>query len=278
MRISSPTSGKPLTEPKIVTAVVERGPAIVGVVTDRRTVEGVDYETVRVRYLEALRFTAGVLPIVIPGGLTDQDLRTCLSVLNGVLLTGAESNVSPSLYGGPEACLKTLDLDRDRTSFAAIKIALSSGIPLFGICRGLQELNVALGGTLSSNISEGECRISHSEDLSLPRDLQYAPSHAILAEGHGHIAQCIRRSHKDPVLVNTLHRQGIARLADGLAVDARCVDGVIEAVSVKDAPTFAAAVQWHPEWFHAEDPLSVEIFRAFGEACYSHMIATKLQP
>lgn len=273
MRISSPISGKLLRAPDCGRADKQR--PCVGVISDRRTEDGVGYETVRVRYLEALRTTAGVLPLVIPGGLVEGDLRVCLSVLNGVLLTGAESNVSPSFYGGPEACPKTLDLDRDRTSFAAIEIALSSGIPLFGICRGLQELNVALGGSLSSNISEGEGRITHVEDLSLPRDLQYAPFHAILAEGHGHIAQCIRRSQKNPVLVNTLHRQGIARLADGLAVDARCADGVIEAISVKDTATFAAAVQWHPEWFHVEDSLSVEIFRAFGEACRSHMIETK---
>ncbi|WFU12925.1 gamma-glutamyl-gamma-aminobutyrate hydrolase family protein (plasmid) [Rhizobium sp. CB3090] len=259
-------------------AIVDNRPAIVGVVSDGRTMDSVGYETVRVRYLEALRSTAGVLPLTIPGGLAEEDLQACLSVLNGVLLTGAESNVSPSLYGGPEACSETLDLNRDRTSIAAIKIALSSGIPLFGICRGLQELNVALGGTLSSDISKGEGRIPHMENLALPRDLQYAPSHAILAEGNGCIAECIRRSQKGAVLVNTLHRQGIARLADGLAVDARCVDGVIEAVSVKDATTFAAAVQWHPEWFHAEDWLSVEVFRAFGEACRSHMIATKLRP
>ncbi|GLS37872.1 glutamine amidotransferase [Mesorhizobium tianshanense] len=259
-------------------AMVDSSPAIVGVVSNRQTVDGVGYETVRVRYLEALRSTARVLPLVIPGGLEQENLRACLSVLNGVLLTGAESNVSPSLYGGPEACPETLDLDRDRTSIAAIKIALSSGIPLLGICRGLQELNVALGGTLSSDLSEGEGLITHVENLAIPRDLQYARSHAVLAEGHGYIAQCIRHSQQNPVLVNTLHRQGIARLADGLEVDARCVDGVIEAVSVKDAATFAAAVQWHPEWFHKEDPLSVEIFRAFGEACRLHMIGTKLQP
>ncbi|RUU14539.1 gamma-glutamyl-gamma-aminobutyrate hydrolase family protein [Mesorhizobium sp. USDA-HM6] len=262
----------------MVAAILDRGPAIVGVVSDRQVKDGVGYETVRVRYLEALRSTAGVLPLIIPGGLEQENLRTCLSVLNGVLLTGAASNVSPSLYGGPEACPETLDLDRDLTSIAAIKIAISSGIPLLGICRGLQELNVALGGTLSSDLSEGEGAITHVEDLTLPRDLQYARLHRILAEGHGYIAQCIRRAQNNPVVVNSLHRQGIARLADGLEVDARCVDGVIEAVSVKDAATFAAAVQWHPEWFHADDPLSVEIFRAFGEACRSHMIATKLDP
>lgn len=259
-------------------AMAEDSPAIVGVVCDRQTVDGVDYDVVRARYLEALHLTAGVVPVLIPGGLADKELRTCLLAFNGLLLTGAASNVSPSRYGGPMACASTLDLDRDRTSIAAIEIALSLGVPLFGICRGLQELNVALGGTLSTNISEGEGRGVHVEDLSLSRDLQYAPSHAIVAEGNGHIAECIRRLKTNSVSVNTLHEQGIAQLADGLAVDARCVDGVIEAVSVKEATIFAAAVQWHPEWFHVEDPLSGEIFRAFGEACHLHVKRKMLQP
>lgn len=259
-----------------MTAIIADPQTIVGVVCDRHMVDGVDLDVARARYLEALRSTAGVVPVLIPVGLSDRELQVCLSRFNGLLLTGAVSNVSPSWYGGAEASTNSLDLERDATSIVGIRIALALGIPLLGICRGLQELNVALGGTLSTDISEGDGRVLHVEDLSLPRDLQYAPTHAVLPEGDGPIAKCIRRLNRDSVRVNTLHQQGIAQLAEGLCVDARCVDGVVEAVSVKGSSVFAAAVQWHPEWFHADDPLSGEIFHTFGEACRLHSMGTKL--
>lgn len=255
--------------------VVDGASAVVGVVCDRRIEDGVALDTLRVRYLEALHNIAGVVPLAIPTGLSARDIRTILSVLNGVLLTGAGSNVAPSLYGGAGAPPDTLDPERDRTSLALVGAALSLEIPLLGICRGLQELNVALGGTLASDISSGEGRHTHTEDLSLIRDLQYAPRQAIIAEGDGVIARCIQRVRQDPVLVNSLHKQGIARLADALVVDARCVDDVIEAVSVRHASTFAAAVQWHPEWHCETDPLSREMFQEFGDACRRHQEATK---
>ncbi|WP_095205307.1 gamma-glutamyl-gamma-aminobutyrate hydrolase family protein [Mesorhizobium carmichaelinearum] len=251
--------------------VANRGPAIVGVVCDRRIEDGVALDTLRVRYLEALHSGAGVVSLAIPTGLPVHDLKASLSVLNGVLLTGAASNVAPSFYGGITAPAHTLDTKRDETSFSIIAAALSLGVPLLGICRGLQELNVALGGTLEQNISKGDDRLLHIEDLTLPRDAQYTLRHEIIPDGNGCIAQCIRQIQQTPVLVNSLHRQGIACLADDLAVDARCMDGVIEAVSVKNARAFAAAVQWHPEWHYDKDALSREIFRAFGDACRHHL-------
>jgi len=248
-------------------------PAVVGVVCDRRTEDGVVLDTLRVRYLEALRNIAKVVPLAIPSGLSANEINACLSRLDGVLLTGAASNVAPSLYGEADVLSNTLDPERDRTTSAVIALALRQDIPLFGICRGLQELNVALGGTLTNDISCGADRQRHTEDLSLPRDLQYAVRQEIRAEGDGIIARCIRQIGENPVLVNSLHQQGIARLATDLAVDARCVDGVIEAVSLRHAKTFTAAVQWHPEWHCSTDPLSRQIFQEFGEACRRHQEA-----
>lgn len=241
---------------------------VVGVTTDRHRSDGVEEERVRVRYLEALRQSAKVVPLLIPSDGTLDEIAILMGRLDGLLLTGAASNVDPGLYGGAPAAPETLDFARDRTTMAAIRFALAAGLPLLGICRGLQELNVALGGSLSADISGGEGRLAHVEDLRLPRDAQYLPVHEVQAQGQGQIAQCIRQlDAENNVRVNSLHAQGIERLAPDLAIDALCNDGTIEAVSVKNAKGFAAAVQWHPEWFHAQDRLSAAIFGRFGAAC-----------
>ncbi|MFD1747315.1 gamma-glutamyl-gamma-aminobutyrate hydrolase family protein [Rhizobium helianthi] len=247
------------------------GPPVVGVMTDRRSVDDVAEDCVRVRYLEALSQSAGVAPLLLPTDCTDEYVAAYMARLDGLLLTGAASNVDPRLYGGSSAPPETLDPHRDRTVMAAIKAAISVGLPVLGICRGLQELNVALGGTLCPEISNGPHRLVHTENLSLARDDQYRPVHKIQAEGNGVIAQCLRACAVDGhVLVNSLHGQGIGQLADTLAVDAYSTDGVIEAVSLPAAAGFVAAVQWHPEWFHNEDGVSSSIFRRFGAACRSY--------
>lgn len=246
----------------------ELGRPVVGVITDRRCNDGVDEDCVRVRYLEALRHSAGVVPLLLPTDCTQEEATASIARLDGLLLTGAASNVDPRLYGGADAAPETLDTHRDRTVMAAIKAALAGGLPVLGICRGLQELNVALGGTLSPQISQGPDRLKHTEDLNLPRDDQYRPVHVVQPEGQGVIARCLHANAGDSaVRVNSLHAQGIDRLAQALAVDARCTDGVIEAVSLFGTEHFVAAVQWHPEWFHNEDNVSLDIFRRFGAAC-----------
>ena len=129
---------------------------MVAVITDREIRDQVTYDTIRTRYTEALQITAGVVPMLLPTNLSFDDVKVVLRAVNGVLLTGAESNVAPDLYGstiGNET--PHVDLARDKTAMATISFALSNGLPLLGICRGLQELNVALGGTLNCDISNG---------------------------------------------------------------------------------------------------------------------------
>ncbi|MGG7519642.1 gamma-glutamyl-gamma-aminobutyrate hydrolase family protein [Allorhizobium undicola] len=249
----------------------EWGLPVVGVMTDRRSVDGVAEDCVRVRYLEALRHAADVAPLLLPTDCTEDEVAAHAARLDGLLLTGAASNVDPGLYGGPDAGPETLDTHRDRTAMAVIKAAIARGLPVLGICRGLQELNVAMGGTLCPEISKGPYRLLHTEDLNLPRDDQYRPSHTVRSEGNGVIAQSIRAcSSGNTICVNSLHAQGIERLAQPLSIDARCTDGVIEAVSLSGHSGFIAAVQWHPEWFYREESVSAHIFRRFGDACYSY--------
>lgn len=240
---------------------------VVAVVTDREMRDGVDYETVRTRYLEALRETASVIPLLLPSGLEPDEVTSALDRVDGILLTGAMSNVAPALYGGGEGAEFLCDPARDQTVMAAIEVALTTGLPLLGICRGLQELNVALGGTLDPAVSESSDRLPHSEDLSLPRDRQYDPVHDLAITGNGYVSDCISKVSPERVRVNSLHVQGVAELSPALSVDAHAADGVIEAVSVKTARSFAAGVQWHPEWQHSTDEISQSIFQAFGNVC-----------
>ncbi|CCV09418.1 gamma-Glu-GABA hydrolase [Mesorhizobium metallidurans STM 2683] len=241
---------------------------IVGIVADRQRRDNVDYDNIRVRYLEALRESAGVLPVVIPTDLGDDDLSTALQALHGLVLGGAVSNVHPQRYASLSISDTMLfDPARDSSVFAAIKVARAKKLPILGICRGLQELNVAFGGTLDQDLSDDKRHQTHFEDESLPRDCQYRPVHDVLVAGEGNISACVRRLGLNKIEVNSLHRQGISRLADGLSADLVAEDGVIEAISATDSEWFVSAVQWHPEWFHREDALSRAIFASFGQAC-----------
>ncbi len=182
---------------------------------------------------------------------------------DGLLLTGSLSNVEPHHYQGPLSDPGTLhDPHRDATTLPMIKCAIQAGLPVLGVCRGFQEMNVALGGTLWQKLHESGFE-DHREDLSQPLEIQYGPAHDIVLEPGGVLRSL---ADTDRVRVNSLHSQGVQVLAPGLAVEARAPDGVIEAFRVKSAPTFALAVQWHPEWQVMSNPFSRALFAAFGAA------------
>ena len=144
---------------------------------------------------------------------------------------------------------------------------MQAGLPLLAICRGFQELNVAYGGTLHQRLHEVPGLLMHKEDETQPLESQYAPAHEVRLTRGGLLARIAGR---DEIKVNSLHSQGIDRLGDGLAVEGQATDGVVEAVRVADAPGFAVAVQWHPEWQVLKNDFSKALFAAFGDAARAH--------
>ena len=241
---------------------------LVGVVSDRRLIEPHPFHVVGEKYSQALADAAGVYPVGLPSFADDFDVLEILDRLDGLLLTGSPSNVAPHRYHGEASDPDTLhDLARDDASFALIPAALRAGLPLFGICRGCQELNVALGGTLHQSVHHLPGYAVHHEDSQQPLAVQYGPAHTVKFTPGGLLAGITGAG---GATVNSVHHQGIDRLAAGLDVEAVAPDGLIEAVTVRDAAGFALGVQWHPEWQVLDDEISTAIFRAFGEACVEY--------
>ena len=241
---------------------------VAGIVTDRRMFDGMATHQTNDEYVTAVRDGAGALPLLIPS--TDSPLAAdaILDAVDGLLFTGAPSNVAPAHYGGaPPRPGMELDEARDATALPLLRAAIKRGIPVLAICRGFQELNVALGGTLHQQVHEIAGRLDHREPRDVPREQEYAPAHAVRIMPGGLLA---RLSGQEQALVNSLHHQGVDRLAPPLAVNAVAPDGQIEAVSMPTAPGFLLGVQWHPEWRWAEDPLSRAIFDGFGNAMRQH--------
>lgn len=238
---------------------------IVGFPCDRRIIGGRHpFHMVGEKYIDAVRDGSNALPLLIPvlePPIAPEDI---LEAVDGLLFTGSPSNVAPRLYGGPAPRDGVLqDEHRDATAIPLLKAAIELGKPVLCICRGFQELNVALGGTLSQHVQELPGRSDHREDPSAPLDEQYGPAHEVAVEPAGLMAHIVRER---TFSVNSLHSQGIDRLAPPLRAEAVAPDGQIEAVSMPGATGFLLGVQWHPEWKWADNPISVSIYRAFGDA------------
>lgn len=217
------------------------------------------------KYLRALIDAADVLPLMTPVLADDVDIEELLAQFDGIFLTGSYSNVEPHHYEGEPSDEGTLhDPHRDAVTLPLAKRALQKGVPLLAVCRGFQELNVALGGTLHQKVQDLPGYNDHRENKDDSLDVQYGPSHPVSLPDGSMLRHLMET---DSVMVNSLHEQGVARLADGVSVEAVAEDGLIEAFRVDDAPAFALAVQWHPEWKATENELSKAIYRAFGDAC-----------
>lgn len=188
------------------------------------------------------------------------DLDVVLDQVRGVFLPGSASNIHPRRYDGPPAKM-ALDEQRDAAVFSLIDRVLARKLPLLAVCRGLQELNVALGGTLHANVQEVAGHFDHREDKLAPREQQYQPAHPVRIEPGGMLAGILGT---ERLQVNSLHAQGIATLGRGLVVEAAAEDGLVEAVSLPGQ--WVLGVQWHPEWRYRESPESVRLFEAFGTA------------
>ncbi|HEX6144637.1 MAG TPA: gamma-glutamyl-gamma-aminobutyrate hydrolase family protein [Geminicoccaceae bacterium] len=221
------------------------------------------------KYVDAVLDGARGLPLVIPalGARLDPDL--VLDRLDGLMLTGSPSNVGAQHYGGPAARADDIaDPARDATTLPLIRRALERGVPLFAICRGIQELNVALGGSLHQHVHEIAGRRDHRSDKTRPAAERYGPVHRVTLTPGG-LLQTILDGAQE-IEVNSLHAQGIDRPAGRLVIEAQADDGTIEAVSVAGGRGFALGVQWHPEWRVLDNPISRRLFAAFGEACRAY--------
>ena len=215
------------------------------------------------KYVDFVRL-AGCLPLIVPNASADE-YAALLALADGLLLTGSPSNVHPCNFGEPvhdEAL--PLDTARDAWTLPFIRQALLRGMPLFGICRGAQETNVALGGSLYQAVQEVDTLADHRAPPGAPAETQYGPAHAVQVV-QGGLLQCIVEQSRFEV--NSLHGQGVKRLADGLRVEALAPDGLVEAFSKPDAPGFNLCVQWHPEWHAADNVQSRALALAFGDAC-----------
>jgi putative glutamine amidotransferase len=224
------------------------------------------HHTVQAKYLDAVVVGAQCMPLVLPAFGAATDFDAVLALADGIMLTGSPSNVAPGLYGQQvhDPALPQ-DPARDATTMPLILAALERGIPLLAVCRGFQEMNVALGGTLHQAVHEVDGMQDHRETKGDTLEQQYGPAHRVALTPGGRMAQLLEG--KQELMVNSLHGQGIDQLAPGLSVEARADDGLIEAYTVRSAAAFTLAVQWHPEWQVADNAASMALFHAFGEAC-----------
>ena len=223
------------------------------------------YQVMTHKYIMPLVEISGCVPLLVPTCCGTTDLEQYLDLADGVYLSGAGSNIDPALYGQenltPE---KQQDRDRDLFDLPLIKGALARGLPILGICRGMQEINVALGGDIHQKVYNEPGYDDHREDADDPVDEQYGPSHQIKLLPGSWFAELMG---EEQIPVNSLHGQGINRLGKGLEPLAHAEDGLIEALHAPALSHFLLAVQWHPEWKANENPHSIKIFQAFGDAC-----------
>lgn len=236
----------------------------VGLPTDHKQIGAHPFLAVGEKYVRAVVDGAGCLPLLVPTLDPVLPLRQVLDGLDGLLLTGAVSNIEPHHYSDESSYEgNLLDPRRDATNLPLIPLAIELGVPVLAICRGFQEVNVAFGGSLYQKVHEQPGFMDHRENKDDPLDVQYGPAHEVALVPGGLLATLVGDTR---ATVNSLHGQGVRRLGEGLVVEAQAPDGLIEAFR-RDGPVFMLAVQWHPEWKGAENPFYLSIFRAFGDAC-----------
>jgi len=237
---------------------------VIGIPADRRMLGLHPFHAVGEKYITPLLGIAGCLPLLIPSLGEELGLEALVAELDGLMFTGSPSNVEPRHYGGEASRPGTLhDPERDATTLALIPRAIAAGVPVLGVCRGFQEMNVAYGGSLWQHVHEQPGHRVHHEDTTQPLDVQYGPAHEVTLAPGGLLAAIAGTAR---ITVNSLHHQGVRTLGPTLVEEARADDGLIEAFRVGGARRFAVAVQWHPEWKPRENAFSTALFKAFGAA------------
>lgn len=237
--------------------------SVVGIPACTKLISNYIQHATPARYGAALIAASNAIPVLIPP--EGEAMLTLLDRLDGVMFNGSPSNVAPMRYGADfDATPDFHDPERDATTLPLIRAVLERGMPMLCICRGLQELNVTLGGTLFQEVHNVPGRMDHRAGEGT-RDQLFALKHSVKLSG-----TMARISGGDEIQVNSLHGQAIDQLAPGLVVEAVAPDGTIEAVRVENAKNFAIGVQWHPEWEVTHFPDRLRLFQAFGEACAAY--------
>jgi len=215
-------------------------------------------------YMDAIAEIIGATPLIIPSMPKAQDVGALLDICHGIILTGGRPNVHPSHYGHEETeAHGPFDLDRDALALGLSTACVERGVPLFGTCRGFQEINVAFGGTLHPEIRELPGRMNHRMPPEGTLEEVFALRQKVKLTPGGVFARLLG---SDEIMVNTLHGQGILEAPERIVIEGWAEDGTPEALRVSGAGSFALAVQWHPEANAAKDPVSRRLFGAFGDA------------
>ena len=243
---------------------------LVGVISDRRMQGAHPFHMVGEKYLQAVADGADAYPVALPSLAEGFDVLDIIDRLDGLFLTGSPSNLEPHHYlGDPSDPGTWHDPERDLAALALIPAAIRVGMPLLAICRGFQEMNVSFGGTLHQAVHEIEGYRVHKENPDDPVEVQYGPVHEVSFTAGGLLERVTGES---SAMVNSVHSQGVDRLGSELKVEAVADDGLVEAFVVDNTPGFTLGVQWHPEWQATANPVSMSIFRAFGDACRAYRL------
>ncbi|WP_316226254.1 gamma-glutamyl-gamma-aminobutyrate hydrolase family protein [Bradyrhizobium sp. SZCCHNS3052] len=252
---------------------------VVGVIGNSHRVENrFTVQMVGERNLSAVAEVAGALPLMFAGVPEITDIAALLDVVDGVVLTGARANVHPTRFNTePSLKHEPYDVHRDEVALQLSEACVSRGIPLFGICRGLQEMNVAFGGSLHPEIREIPGRMNHrmprleNGEIHPDPNVVFADRHEVRLTPGGAFASILGC---DSIKVNSLHGQGILEPGDRVVIEGIAEDGTIEAIRIADAPSFALGVQWHAEYDPQKNPINRKLFEAFGEAVRKRQLSS----
>ncbi|MBC7755433.1 MAG: gamma-glutamyl-gamma-aminobutyrate hydrolase family protein [Bdellovibrio sp.] len=258
------------TSTKTITKTRPKTRPIVFLPADIKQIGLHPFNAVGHKYVLAVAQAAQATPLLIPAISEYLDLDAILAMADGILLTGSVSNLHPSHFN-QAVHDESLPLDpaRDALTLELIRKTIDAGVPLLAICRGFQEINVAYGGSLHQAVHDISDLYDHRAPNEESAETQYAEAHRVNLAANGKLAKIVGLT---SIMVNSIHGQGLDRLALGLTVEATAPDGLVEAISVDSASAFALGVQWHPEWQVMQNPAYLAIFKAFGEACKARML------
>ena len=244
---------------------------VVGVIGNAQVVnDRYNVQVVGQRNLRAVAEVAGALPLMFPAMPDVTDIDALLGAVDGILLTGARANVHPTCFGvEPDARHEPYDQDRDAVALNLVKACVDRGVPIFGICRGFQEMNVAFGGSLHPEIRDLPGRMNHrmprleNGEVHPDPEVVFADRHDVKLVADGVFARLLGC---EMIRVNSLHGQGSEVPGKRIVIEGVAEDGTIEAIRIADAPSFALGVQWHAEYDPQINPINRTLFKAFGEA------------